>query len=208
MTENSISQWIAELKHGDPEAARQIWDRYFPRLCRFSRNKLGPTARRAQDEEDLALSAINALCAGAVDGRFQQLMNRDDLWQILIMIASRKAANVLRRPSIRRESGEGDFSPAGSQSWTLDLLADSPASPEFLDSVDIHCEELLSLLSEKLRAVAILKLRGYSNEEIANLRQRGLSTIERYLQMIREIWKESECSDAKKFEGNPGPPVS
>jgi hypothetical protein len=46
-----------------------------------------------------------------------------------------------------------------------------------------------------LREVAILKLRGYSNEEIANLRQRGLSTIERYLKMIREIWQDVDyCS--------------
>ena len=199
MTENSISQWIAGLKNGDPEAAQRIWDRYFPRLCRFSREKLGPMARRAQDEEDLALSAINALCSGAVDGRFRQLSNRDDLWKILIMIATRKAANVHRRPAIRQEHGERDIVQEDGQSWNLDLLADSPASPAFLDSVDIHCEDLLAMLSEKLRAVAILKLRGYSNEEIAHLRQRGLSTIERYLQMIREIWKENECSDVGNF---------
>lgn len=199
MTENSISQWITELKHGDPEAARRIWDRYFPRLCRFSRDKLGFVARRAQDEEDLALSAINALCARAADGRFQQLNDRNDLWQILMMIATRKAANVHRRPAIRKEFGERDILREDGRSWNLDLLADSPASPEFLDCIDIHCEELLALLSDKLRAVAILKLRGYSNEEIANLRQRGLSTIERYLQMIREIWKENECSDVKKI---------
>jgi DNA-directed RNA polymerase specialized sigma24 family protein len=124
-----------------------------------------------------------------------------------MMIATRKAANVHRRPAIRQESGERDIVLEGGQSWNLDLLADSRVSPAFLDSVDIHCEELLALLSEKLRAVAVLKLCGYSNEEIAKQRQRGLSTIERYLQMIREIWKEDECS-GKNFEGNPGPPVS
>ena len=190
MSEDSISQWIAELKHGDPEAARRIWDRYFPRLCRFTRDKLSPASRRAQDEEDLALSAINALCSGAVEGRFQQLSNRDDLWQIMVMIATRKAANVHRHQAVRRESGECDMRPEGGAAWSLDLLSDSPASHAFLNTIDIHCEELLSKLNGKLREVAILKLQGYSNEEIGNLRQRGLSTIERYLKMIREIWQD------------------
>ena len=80
--------------------------------------------------------------------------------------------------------------PEGGAAWSLDLLSDSPASHAFLNTIDIHCEELLSKLNGKLREVAILKLQGYSNEEIGNLRQRGLSTIERYLKMIREIWQD------------------
>ncbi len=65
MPENSVSSWIALLKGGDQVAAKLIWDRFFQRLSDFARAKLGAVSRRAQDEEDLAVSAIHALCLGA-----------------------------------------------------------------------------------------------------------------------------------------------
>ncbi len=198
MSDSSVSEWIAQLKVGDEKAAKQIWERYFSRLCGYVRNKLNPAARRAYDEEDVALSALNALCAGATGGGFRQLENRQDLWQLLMMISARKAANVLRRPSVQKEVGECDMHSPDSQSWNLNRLADDIPMAEFADSLDLFCEELLCMLSDKLREVALLKLNGYTNEEIAKLKGRGLSTVERYLQMIREKWSSAVQQDSQE----------
>ncbi len=105
MPENSVTSWITLLKSGDHDAAKLIWDRFFQRLSDFARAKLGVVSRRAQDEEDLAVSAIHTLCLGAREQRFRQFENRDDLCQLLTMIVARKASNVRRRLEGRREIG-------------------------------------------------------------------------------------------------------
>ena len=103
------------------------------------------------------------------------------------MIASRKASNLLRRQHDRNEAGESALVPAGEDGGLAELLEARPGGP-FFDSVCGSCEELLSGLDDKLREVALLKLAGHTNEEIASLRQRSVKTVERYLQMIRVKW--------------------
>jgi hypothetical protein len=46
---------------------------------------------RAADEEDVALSAFHSFCRDAEAGRFPELGDRKDLWQILVMLTARKA---------------------------------------------------------------------------------------------------------------------
>lgn len=189
MSEQSVTKWIAGLKSGDETSAAAIWERFFLQLRDYARGKLGPAARRAVDEEDLALSALHALCIGARDGRFQRLADRNDIWQILTMIAARKASNARRRGHVRHEITESDAEVAGELLGVAELAGENSA--EFFESLNSHCEDLLARLDDRLRQVALLKLSGYTNEEIACLRNRGLSTIERYLQLIRTIWSES-----------------
>lgn len=191
MAQDSITRWIHPLKSGDEFAAAAIWERFFQRLREYARAKLGTLARRAQDDEDLALSALHALCIGAREGRFRQLDNRHDIWQILMMIAARKASNVRRRIQVQRERGESDIAD-GNDTHDLAQLFDSNPSADFFDSLNLHCDELLGSLDAKLRDVALLKLSGHSNQEIAKLRGRGITTIERYLRLIRQIWSEGD----------------
>ena len=68
--ETSVTQWIDRLKAGDPDAAQELWERYFRRLVGLARKKLRAAPRRAADEEDVALSAFDSFCRGAEQGRF------------------------------------------------------------------------------------------------------------------------------------------
>lgn len=189
MSENhSVTAWIDRLKAGDAAAARAIWDRYFADLCAVAARKLGGAPRRVRDEDDLALSAIHALCAGAKDGRFRRLEDRDDLWQILVMLVSRKAANVRRQQADRHEAGESAVAPPGENGHGFDQALAGPPTQAFVETLCVFCREWLAGLEEKLREVALLKLAGHSNDEIARLRDRSVKTIERYLHMIRLKW--------------------
>ena len=58
--EKSVSHWIAELQHGNREAAQHLWEKYFTQIVRFAAQKLRGSRRRAVDEEDVALSAIHS----------------------------------------------------------------------------------------------------------------------------------------------------
>jgi DNA-directed RNA polymerase specialized sigma24 family protein len=62
-------------------------------------------------------------------------------------------------------------------------------TPEFAAMVTDEYRRLFGSLSdESLRVVALLKLEGHSNEEIARSLDCGLRTVERKLEVIRKRW--------------------
>src|SRR5438874_1896729 len=63
MSAGSVTNWLQALQVGDPEAAQKLWERYFQRLVSLARSRLRGAPRRAEDEEDVALSAFTASAA-------------------------------------------------------------------------------------------------------------------------------------------------
>ena len=105
--DHSITLWIADLKvQDDDQAQQEIWKRYFQRLIGLARFKLGDAPRRAKDEEDVAVSALNCFFAGVGDGKFPELRDRTNLWPLLAKITARKAINQ-RRDALRQKRGGG-----------------------------------------------------------------------------------------------------
>ena len=73
--ENSVTQWVSDLKAGDRgEAARLLWGRYFERLARLAQARLRAVARGPADGEDVALSVFDSFFQGIADGRFPRLV--------------------------------------------------------------------------------------------------------------------------------------
>src|SRR5580704_13070841 len=103
---NSVTHWIRALKQGDQSAAQGLWEAYFRRLVGLAHARLRDAPRRIADEEDVALSAFHSFCQGAQAGRFPRLDDRNDLWQILVLITARKAID-LRNYEGRSSRGKG-----------------------------------------------------------------------------------------------------
>src|SRR6266403_1755718 len=101
----SVTQWIDRLKAGDPDAAQKLWERYFARLVGLARQKLRSAPRRAADEEDVALSAFDSFCRQAEAGRFPQLLDRDSLWRVLVVVTARKAFHLIRDEDRQKRGG-------------------------------------------------------------------------------------------------------
>jgi DNA-directed RNA polymerase specialized sigma24 family protein len=194
---SSVTTWLRQLKAGENEAASQLWEAYFGRLVRLARRKLAAMPRRASDEEDVALAAFNSFCGGVRQGRFPRLNDRDDLWQVLVMITVRKAAD--EREFHRRQKrgggrvrGESVFleRSASGNGGGLSQIAGRDPTPEFAAEVAERLGQLLQALdNESLRSTALLKMEGWSNEEIAQRIGCGLRTVERKLSLIRRIWR-------------------
>lgn len=197
--EGSVSRWIGELKAGDVAAVQPLWERYFAQLVQLARAKLRATRRPGvvEDEEDAALSAFNSFCAGAAQGRFPLLSDRDDLWRLLVVITARKAcAQVQRRTRQKRGGGQllldeaalpgtsNDERPVG-----LDVLIGAEPTPEFSAMVAEEYRRLLDLLDDdSLRQVAVDRMEGYTNDEIADRLGCARRTVARRLDLIRKIW--------------------
>src|SRR3954447_6495601 len=86
----SVTCWLDGLRLGDDAAAQWLWEGYFARLVGMARKKLRGRRPRAADEEDVALSAFDSFCRGAEAGRFPRLNDRDDLWQVLVLLYRRR----------------------------------------------------------------------------------------------------------------------
>lgn len=201
--DKSISEWIADWKErGDQEAAQRLWERYYPTLVELARRKLGSAPKRvADDEEDVAVAAFNSFFLAAQKGRFPQLDDRDDLWQILLALVERKAADQVRRERRLKRGGEkvrsesarhshADGSSDGNVPEPMQLVGRPPEpTPEF---AAIPAEELRrridQLPSKELRQIALWKLEGYTNKEIAQRLGCIPETVERKLRGIRAIW--------------------
>ena len=190
--EQSVTRMIANLKTGDEEAAQAIWEGLFNQVCGLANRRLGEASRRVQDEEDIALSAMNALCVGAREGKFRQLENRDDLWQLLCMLTARKAVLRWQKQRAKPEVGESILGVGPDEERaTLDQFVQGKPDVGYLDTLSATSSDLLAGLDDRLRQVALLKLRGYSNQEIADDLGRSVKSVERYLHSIRQKWNET-----------------
>jgi DNA-directed RNA polymerase specialized sigma24 family protein len=188
-TQGSVTHWIHVLKAGDPAAAQPLWEAYFQRLVALARVKLRAAPRRAADEEDVALSAFDSFCRAAGRGRFPRLDDRDDLWQLLVLLTVRKAAALVRRE--RRKSRGGDRVLAFSDlaDPALEQVLGPEPTPELAAQVADECRRLLDRLGDPaLRAVALGKLEGDTTAEIAAKLGCVPRTVERRLRLIRKLW--------------------
>jgi DNA-directed RNA polymerase specialized sigma24 family protein len=197
-SDGSVTVWIGELKEGDHAAAQALWERYFRKLVRLARARFRDTARRVLDEEDAALSAFDSFCRGAAEGRFPQLRDRDNLWPLLVVITARKVIDA-RKHATRQKRGGGKV--RGESAWLnavdgsdrdggINLVIGDEPTPAFAAEVAERTQSLLAALgSEELCSVAVWKMEGYSNAEIADKLGCVERTVERKLDVIRKLWQ-------------------
>jgi DNA-directed RNA polymerase specialized sigma24 family protein len=179
----SVSRWLLLIKESDDRAevdaaVRALWERYYDRLVRLARARIRNASFGTSEDEDVALSAIKSFCIRAADGRFPRLDDRDDLWRILVTIATRKAARLFRHShaSLRDED-------------LLDRVVGKEPSPELSVSVAEELGRLLAALpNDGYRKIATMKLEGRTNEEIADSLGCCTKNVEYKLRNIRATW--------------------
>ncbi len=97
----AISQWISDLKVGDEEAARRLWELYHRRIAGLVR-KYSPSSG-AHDVSLVVNSVFRTVFVRARDGKFEPspaapgVTTRGQLEAVLFSIAFRKAARAFQR---------------------------------------------------------------------------------------------------------------
>ena len=181
----SITLFFENLKTGDRSAATELWNRFFPRLLAQARRALSGQPQSVHDAEDAVQSAFIAFWQQVERGDFEGEMNRDHLWRILLTITHRRALMHQRREAAQKRgggaSGKRELFPVDQ------LMAQCPA-----EDFDLACEELLTSLDDgEKQQIALQKLMGYTNAEIARSLNCTTRKVERKLQMIRREWEEA-----------------
>lgn len=184
----TVTVLLQAFQQGDREAVGQLWGRYFDRMVRLARQKLGLAPRRAADEEDVALSAFDSFCQGLESGRFDRLENRDDLWHLLIVLTVRKAINLIEREA-RQKRGGGAAAVTGPEALQVLVGREPPAA--VAAAMNEECDRLLGVLGDDtLRKLVVLKLEGHTNDECAAQLNCARATVYRMLNLTRQIWQQ------------------
>ena len=180
-------------------AAADLWRRLMPSLLSFADRRIDRRLARRESAEDVVQSACTSFFIRHARGELN-VEDSSQLWNVLLTITSRKICNLARRHSrarrdFRREKVEpADRSSSGPRQQ-LESIAPPPAEAAALQEA---LAARLDALPENLRQIAVWKLEGYTNEEIAALDKLdcAVRTVERKLARIRQLWQ----ADSSNFE--------
>ena len=187
MDETPITSWLAQLKAGNMKAVQPLWERYYGDLVSVARRYL-PHAGDL-DSHLIAASAFDSFYLAAAAGRFPKLDDRSQLWRLLITITERKAYDAIEKHNTQRRGGNRKNLGAKA----LNPIVSPEPTPEFVLMMVEELEKLLNLLDDdKLRNIAVWKMEGHTNQEIADRLNCALRTVASKLDVIRAIFSRRE----------------
>jgi DNA-directed RNA polymerase specialized sigma24 family protein len=195
--EQTVTPRLAGLRDGQSACAQQLFHEVYDRLVQLARKRMGQQRPRWADEEDMALSAFHSFIDGAAEGRFPQLRDRDDLWEILVKITARKVKDYLKASNRLKRGGgqvrgESVFERPGNTSiGGIGKAAADPhgETPELVVVIAEECQKLLTQLGDPaLAQIAVWKMEGHTDVEVARKLGCATRTVERKLQRVREKW--------------------
>ncbi len=180
----SVSRWIQDMRHGSDSAAANLWDRYFLRLMRLADSRMR-SIPGVSTGEDVALSALKSVMIGLKSNQYPDLTSAG-LWPLLVNITLNKTNSEIRRTLAKKRP---KYSSVG-QEVLLSLVSDD-AGHQFSIELLEELERLVcQLRDERLKTLAILKLSGHTNEEVASQLNCSVRTVIRKVALIRRDWEE------------------
>ena len=193
--ELSLPDLMSRLRQGDPEAARQLFDRFSHRLIGLAQAHLDRRLRGKVDGEDVMQSVFKSFF------RIQReeslaFSEWDDLWSLLAVITLRKCGHRAAYyqaacRDVRRESTSSANDDEADAGWEAIAHEPSPLQALILGEA---VEEMLRSLDERDRELATLALQGFTRQEIAEQIGCTERTVYRVLERLRRHLERS--SDA------------
>lgn len=182
-----VTGWVTQLRLGDEVAATRLWEYVHPRLVEFGRRRIQTPDSARYDEDDVAQSAFHALCSAIQAGKYEDVADRGELWQLLATIALNKVRKRIVYASAQRRGGGATSLGTG----PLEGIESHDWSAEEQAIMREECERLLSVLQrDEVKQVALLRIEGYTNEEIAGMLGCTRRSVQRRLEFIRSVWSQ------------------
>lgn len=186
---SSVSDWIERFReNGNEIAALKLWDRINPRVRELSRRwirKIGLPV--SFDEDDVTVSVFATFCDRLRSGQLPELNDRDGLWRLLILMTARKANDYAKMALAQKRTNGVKKPDVGLDA--ISELRDTQLEPSIEVMMEEQCQAMLKALGDPvLESVVLLKLEGYSNVEIAERLKYSRRTIQRMLELVKDIW--------------------
>lgn len=178
---DDVTQLLQRVKQGDHVAFEKLWQLYFEKLVHLARRNLNSMPSAFANENDVVQSVMFSWYRRMIDGKFPRLNDRHGLWKLLLTITLNKSRALVRRERNRQRL---------LKEWFVDeLIASNEPTPESVVQFTDQLRVLLAELDDELlRTIAIDKMSGLTNREIAAKTGKAMATVERKLGLIRKIW--------------------
>jgi ECF sigma factor len=196
----SVTRLLGQLRSEDPklrnEAASAIWQLYCNELLDLACQNLDRRLRRRVGPDDIVQRTFKSFFLRQQRGQYD-LADRNDLLRLLVRMTLNKARGTAARESRGRRDFRRDQTattvdgdPAGLEAWLLERVSRGAPTPDEAAALAEEAELRLAQLPDDLCRIAVSKLEGYTNVEIAALPEMDCSvrTVERKLRLIREAW--------------------
>ncbi len=177
--------FTARLRSGDPDSAREVFDRFARRLVALAASRLPSALSAKVDPEDVVQSVFHSFFQRHADGRLAA-ENWDQLWTLLTVLTVRKCGHKVEyfraaRRDVRRETAprpEPDAAP------DCDGVAPEPTPAEAALLAETLAQVLDKLRPDQ-RPIVLLRLQGYAHREISAQVGCTERTVERVLRDVR-----------------------
>jgi len=188
----SITQWLQRLHSGEADAAKEIWNRYYPRVVRLAALQLIKNDDRSIDEEDVAQSTFRTVYLAVMNGKYPDIEDRRDLWRLLLVSTLNRVRRHHRDSHALKRSVNELVTQDQSRRRLIKEISGPDAQAEMADLI----ETLFRRLDQEdptgeLRQIALLKLEEHSASAIAKRLKRRKNHVLQRIRLIRILWEES-----------------
>jgi RNA polymerase sigma-70 factor (ECF subfamily) len=183
---DSFPGLMSGLRRGDPDAARQVFQRFTRRLIGLARARLGKRIDHKEDPEDVIQSVFRSFFLRQRAGEFD-IGGWDSLWSILALITLRKCHNRAAYYHADRRDIDREAGPTAPWEGAANRHAiDRAPTPEEAAVLAETVEMIMRRLEPRDREILSLHLQGWDPPEIGARVGRARRTVRRVLEQIRQ----------------------
>jgi RNA polymerase sigma-70 factor (ECF subfamily) len=169
---------VRRLRLGEDQAAAEFYERYVKRVFGLVHQQMADHLRAAMQSEDIVQSVFKSIFRGLATGDYNAPPS-GSLWQLVAIVAVHK----VRRNARLRMADKRDARRTQSIESLENFDAACGASPE---EFELAIREAIDGLKPLEQEIVMLRVQGFSVEDISNQLQRSRRGIERSLHAIRE----------------------
>jgi RNA polymerase sigma-70 factor, ECF subfamily len=178
---------VLRVRSGDELAATELYDRYAARVLGLVKSQMADMLRAQTEPDDIVQSVFKSVFRGMSAGNYDAPQG-GTLWQLMAVIAVHKVRRNARRRTceirdVRRHAHIEDLDQA--------VAAEGHSWPEMESAM----AETFECLLPAERDAVVLRVKGYSIEEIATQLNKSRRTVERLLQHARTTLAQELCQE-------------
>ena len=177
---------MEDLRRGDSNAAREVFERFTRRLVGLAAARLPPVLKSKIDPEDVAQSVLRTFFRRHRAGEFQP-EHWDALWSLLAVLAARKCGHQVEHLLAAKRDARREVSPpnpAGDSVAVWEPVEHAPTPSEAL-IFEETLAQLLTGLKDRERTIVLLRLQGHSISEVAEQAEASERSVHRILAGVR-----------------------
>ncbi len=173
---------IVRVRDGSEDAATELYQRYSDRIFGLVRSKMADGLKAQVQPEDIVQSVFKSIFRGVAAGGYDA-PEGGTLWQLMAVVAIHK----IRRNASVRQAKKRD----ARRTESADAIEGfNPESNGSAEEFEVAIRESIECLRSAEKEIVLLRVQGFTVEEIADQSGRSRRSVERILQGIRAKFSE------------------